>query len=170
MGNTVGITNPDTGVLEAGIFDYSPYLLNVQDEQYGAGGASPNSRSFFETETSGYAGGAADHPDVPAALQTIRDLDMATIGCALFGAPYVNFTSPIHTQGGHSVAPLTGYFTELASATQTYGVTGAAPSYGDGKNSAGPIHFYGHLSDVALWGRGLAFTEAQTWFASRSVW
>jgi len=166
MGHTAGITNPDTGAVEIGIFDYSPYLLNVQDEQYGAGGASPNSRSFFETETSGYAGGAADHPDVPAALQTIRDLDMATIGCALIGAPYVHFPTPITTQGGHPISPLTGYFTELASPLQTYGITAA----GDGKNSAGPIHFSNHLSDVALWGRGLAFTEAQTWFASRSVW
>lgn len=170
MGHTGGITNPNTGVIEVGFFDYSPHLMNVIDEHYGAGGVSPNNKTTFETKQSGYLGGDADHPDVPVALGQIRQINMASVGCALFGAPYINLPSGGSAQGGNPVAPRTGYFTDFTSPSQTFGVIGAGAGFGDGKNSAGPIHFAGFLSDVSLWKRSFTFNEAQVWWASRSVW
>ena len=141
MGHTVGITNPDTGALEAGIFDYTPYLAKTLDKNYDATSSAPNKKSAFVTESFGsYTGGDADHPDVPSALQTIRDLDMATIGCALIGAPHIELSSSSVTQGGALTGAVTDYFTALQSGTPTYGVTGTGSSFGDGKGSAGPIH------------------------------
>lgn len=169
MGNTVGITDPTTGSFSVGIFDYSNYLLNTEDQHYGASGTSPNVKANFETKTSGYAGGDNDHPNIQVGIGTIRDLDMALIGCALIGAPYVDVTSAI-TQGGHSVPNTTDYFTAFQSGTPTYGTTAPAPVYGDGKNSNGPIHFCGFLSEVALWKRALTFTDASNWFNSRTKW
>jgi hypothetical protein len=172
IGNTVGITDPATGIYGgAAIYDFSDFLINVGDEHYGAVGSSPNAKPLFETETSGYLGGDADHPDVPAALQTIRDKDMATIGCALIGAPYLNILPNTPTQGGHLfVAGVNDYFTALQAGAATYGVIGTGASFGDGKNSAGPIHFGGYLSEVALWKRYMTYTDASTWFAGRSKW
>jgi len=171
MGNTVGITNPETGVMEAGIFDYSQYLINVNDDHYGPIGTSPNVKPLFETEASGYAGGDADHPNVPTALQTIRDKDMTTIGCALIGCPYVNILAGMMVQGGMPIAaPTNDYFTALQTGAATYGVVGTGGSFGDGKNSAGPIHFAGFLCEVALWKRGMTFTDATTWFAGKDKW
>jgi len=171
MGNTVGITNPLTGAIEAGIFDYSPYLVSVSDQNYGTLGVSPNKKNTFETQASGYSGGDADHPDVPTALQTIRDKDMTTIGCALIGAPYVKLLAGWTTQGGQTItAPHQDYFTALQTGAATYGVTGTGGSFGDGKNSAGPIHFAGFLSDVALWKRGMSYADATSWYASRIKW
>ena len=161
MGHTQGITNPTTGNIEIGFFDYSAHIFNTQDHNYGLLGGVlgvANNKPTFETRSSGYSGGDADHPNVPSALGTIRDINMATVGCALFGAPHIE-------HGG-----ATKYFTELASSNQTFGVTGTGGSFGDGKNSAGPIHFAGFLSDVALWKRSFTFTEAQVWFDSRNVW
>ena len=171
IGNTVGITNPATGLMTAGIFDFSDYVVRVNDEQYNHGfpGASPNAKSNFETETSGYGGGDADHPDLPSAIHSIRDKEMATIGCALIGAPFINILGGT-TQGGHALTPINDYFTALQSGSPTYGVTGTGGSFGDGKNSAGPIHFAGYLTDVALWKRYMSFTEASNWFASYNKW
>jgi hypothetical protein len=171
MGHTNGITNPDSGALEIGIFDYSRYLINTFDEHYDAGSASPNKKAFFDVQATGYGGGDPDHPDVPTALQTIRDLDMATIGCALIGAPFIDLAPTAITQGGVAIgSPITNYFTALQTGTPTYGVTGTGGSFGDGKNSPGPIHFAGMLSEVALWKRSLTFAEAHTWFDARNVW
>ena len=171
MGHTSGITNPNTGAVEVGIFDYTPYMIRGFDEHYDAGSASPNKKAFFDVEATGYAGGDPDHPNVPTALQTIRDLDMATIGCALIGAPFVDFPPSVTTLSGIPLGtPITDYFTALQTGSPTYGVTGTGGSFGDGKNSAGPIHFAGSLSEVALWKRFLTFAEAQTWFDARNVW
>ena len=171
IGNTVGITDPATGIMTAGIFDFSDYVVRVSDEQYSfpSPGASPNAKSNFETETSGYGGGDADHPDLPSAIHSIRDKEMATIGCALIGAPFINILGGT-TQGGHPLTPINDYFTALQSGSPTYGVTGTGGSFGDGKNSAGPIHFAGYLTDVALWKRYMSFTEATNWFASYNKW
>jgi hypothetical protein len=110
-------------------------------------------------------------------MGTARDDNMTLIGCALIGAPYVNFTGGEITQiGGHPVPPLTGYFTELTSPVQTYGVVAAQafgavpPTHGNGINHAGPIHFNGALGEVALWKRSLEMNEAQAWFDSRNIW
>jgi hypothetical protein len=170
MGQTQGITNPETGKIEIGIFDYSPHLLNVIDEHYGVSGASPNQKPNFATKQNGYLGADPDHPDVPSVLGQVRQINMASVGCALFGAPYINLPGGGLAQGGDPVAPRTGYFTDFTSASQTFGVVGAGAAFGDGKNSAGPIHFAGFLSDVSLWKRSFTFAEAQVWFASRSVW
>ena len=94
---------------------------------------------------------------------------MATIGCALIGAPFINILGGT-TQGGHPLTPINDYFTALQSGSPTYGVTGTGGSFGDGKNSAGPIHFAGYLTDVALWKRYMSFTEASNWFASYNKW
>jgi len=172
IGNTVGITNPETGSMAAGIFDFSDYMIRLPDQQYATGtpGASPNGKANFETETSGYGGGDADHPNLPTAVHSIRDKNMATIGCALIGAPFINMLPGI-TQGGQAIiAPVNDYFTALQSGSPTYGVTGTGGSFGDGKNSAGPIHFAGYLTDVALWKRYMSFTEATNWFASYNKW
>lgn len=171
MGNTIGITDPnDPGAgLVAGMFNYSDWLVSTPDQNYGVGAANPNSKTTFETESSGYAGGDADHPDVPTALQTIRDIDMAVTGCALIGVPFVNITPGAMTFGGFPATPHTGYFHQMLMAgTPTCGVSDLANA--DGANTAGPIHFRGYLSEVALWKRGLTFAEAGTLFASLSTW
>lgn len=184
IGNSVGITNPTTGSMEAGIFDFSDYVVNVGDEHYFTAGASPNAKSAFETESSGYAGGDNDHPNCPSAIHQIRDVDMAVIGCALLGAPYVSITSSMDTQGGHDCPDHDGYFHGLIQViapppppppavpppppVPTYGVIDTSGS--NGENSAGPIHFAGFLTDVALWPRAMSFTDASTWFAGRSKW
>jgi len=170
IGNSVGITNPLTGSMEAGIFDFSDYVVNVADEHYSSAGTSPNAKSNFETETSGYAGGDNDHPDCPSAIHTIRDKDMTTIGCALLGSPYVELTTAMTTQGGHTCPAHSGYFTGLIQviASPTYGVIDTSGT--NGENTAGPIHFAGFLTDVALWKRAMTFTDATTWFAGRSKW
>jgi hypothetical protein len=184
IGNTVGITNPETGAMEAGIFDFSDYVVNVGDEHYGATGTSPNSKTNFETETSGYSGGDNDHPDCPSAIHTIRDKNMTTIGCALIGSPYIELTASMNTQGGHACPAHSGYFTGLITVVQpppppppapppppsvpTYGVTDTSGT--NGEDTAGPIHFAGYLTDVALWTRAMSFTDASTWFAGRNKW
>lgn len=172
IGNTVGITDPATGTYGgAAIHDFSDFLISVGDENYGVVGTSPNVKPLFETETSGYAGGDADHPNVPAALQTIRDKNMATIGCSLIGSPFVNILAGMAVQGGASIAASTNdYFTALQAGAATYGVVGTGGSFGNGNNSAGPIHFAGYLSEVALWKRFMTYTDASTWFAGRSKW
>ena len=93
---------------------------------------------------------------------------MATIGCALIGAPHVKFLGPETTQGSHPCPPFTGYFSGMLSGASTYGTVDAAGA--TGTNSAGPIHFAGFLSEVALWKRGITFTEASTLWAGRSIW
>ena len=170
IGNTVGITNPTdpSGAAVAGIFDFSDYLVQVSDENYGVGSVSPNAKNTFETEDSGYTGGDADHPDVPSALQTIRDMGMTTIGCALIGAPYLNLTPTDLTQNGTPCPPFVGYFDGLTAGTGTYGTIDSAGT--TGTNSAGPIHFAGYLSEVALWRRAITFTEASSLWAGRAIW
>lgn len=170
IGNTVGITNPadPLGNAVAGIFDFSDYLVKVSDQNYGITATGPNKKNTFETESSGYAGGDADHPDVPSALQTIRDEDMATIGCALIGAPYIDISPLNITQGGTPCPIFAGYFDGLTAGTGTYGTTDSSGT--TGTNSAGPIHFAGYLSEVALWRRGLTFTEATSLWSGRAIW
>jgi len=74
-------------------------------------------------------------------------------------------------QGGMPIAaPTNDYFTALQTGAATYGVVGTGGSFGDGKNSAGPIHFAGFLCEVALWKRGMTFTDATTWFAGKDKW
>ena len=169
IGNTVGITNPADpgGAAVAGIFDFTPYMVNVSDDNYGVGATGPNARPTFDTESNGYGGGVADHPDVPAALQTIRDKEMATIGCALIGAPHITLDPTMNTQGGTPCVPYTGYFDGLL-AGGTYGTINGAGA--TGTNSAGPIHFAGFLSEVALWRRAITFTEATSLWAGRAIW
>lgn len=170
IGNTVGITNPADpfGTAVAGIFDFSDYLVKVSDQNYGILATGPNKQNFFETESSGYAGGSADHPDVPAALQTIRDMDMATIGCALIGAPFIDLSPLNITQGGTPCPPYVGYFDGLTAGTGTYGTIDSSGT--TGTNSAGPIHFAGYLSEVALWRRAITFNEASSLWAGRAIW
>lgn len=170
IGNTVGITNPadPLGAAVAGIFDFSNYLVKVSDQNYGVLATGPNKQNFFETESSGYAGGSADHPNVPAALQTIRDMDMATIGCALIGAPFIDLSPLNITQGGTPCPPYVGYFDGLTAGTGTYGTVDASGT--TGTNSAGPIHFAGYLSEVALWRRAITFNEASSLWAGRAIW
>ena len=175
LGNTAGITNPLSGASEVGIFDYSDFLLNTTDNNYLVG-IGPNARSSFDTRSNSYGGGVPDHPNVSAGQNTIRDIDMTLIGGALIGAPFIHHLAPTTTQGGHTQPPISGYFTELASPTQTYGVVAAqafgsgTATHGTGTNHAGPIHFNGYLGEVALWKRSLSFAEAQEWFNSRTVW
>jgi len=170
IGNTVGITDPnDPGAgMSPSIHDFSLWMSNVPDQNYGPAAIGPNKRNTFDTQSNGYAGGVADHPDVPSALQTIRDLDMATIGCALIGAPYVQFTGAQNTQGGFPCPPFVGYFSGMLSGASTYGTIDATGT--TGTNSAGPIHFAGFLSEVALWKRRLSFAEADTLWAGRNIW
>jgi hypothetical protein len=170
IGNTVGINDPlDPGApLTPGLRDLTEFMANVADQNYGITAIGPNKRNTFDTQSNGYGGGVRDHPDVPAALQTIRDKDMATIGCALIGAPYVHFTGGEQTQGNHPCAPFTGYFSGMLSGASTYGTVDATGT--TGTNSAGPIHFAGFLSEVALWKRDITFIEASTLWAGRSIW
>jgi hypothetical protein len=95
-------------------------------------------------------------------------MDMATIGCALIGAPFIDLSPLNITQGGTPCPPYVGYFDGLTAGTGTYGTIDASGT--TGTNSAGPIHFAGYLSEVALWRRAITFNEASSLWAGRAIW
>jgi len=174
IGNTVGITNPANGVVTAGIFDFSDHITVTADRHYGTVSPSPNAQTTFQTRSTGYNGGTADHP-VPSNQGTLgpagnmnhRDVGQHIIGSALLGAPYVSLAGT-STQGGVANPSFTNYFANITGgSTPTYGrVTGG----GNGINNAGPISFSGFLSEVAVFHRKPSLAEAQEWFASYIAW
>lgn len=174
IGNTVGITDPTDagGAFVAGMFDFTPYLITLQDEHYGTLGVSPNKKNTFETKTSGYAGGDADHPSLEqlhlGVTSTVRDVGMAVIGNALIGAPFIDISPGAMTQGGLAAPVFNGYFTGLQTGAATYGDVNYVAS--TGTNSAGPICFHGFLCEVSLWKRTLTFAEAGELFAGFTTW
>ena len=165
------------------LVDITGYMVVTKDQHYKGIGpaASPNNDSagFRVNQT-----GSADHPAVLSNLANgKRQNEMVTIGMALIGAPDIEVDPGA---GGIPGQPVTdgepmlrfgtpassGYFHEVGdnnTATRYYGTV--ASSLATGANHAGPIHFQGGcLADVAVFKRGLSFSEATILFTGKGVW